>query len=181
MKVLTQHRLKELLHYEYETGVFSWIATKKNAKAGKAAGTIMKDGYVRIKVDGTGYLAHRLVWLYVEGYFPENKLDHINRDRKDNRRENLREASHQCNMRNRGLFKNNKTGITGVVFRGNKYTALIRLSGKANNLGKYNNVLDAAKARWKAEFKYGYPNCNTTSSAYEYIKKHDPDFFNKPL
>ncbi len=100
-KDLTQDRLKELLHYCPETGVFTWIKTNgSRGKKGNIAGSINPIGYLDIGVDSKVYKAHRLAFLYVEGYFPEYGLDHINRNKSDNRWSNLRQVSQTCNMRN---------------------------------------------------------------------------------
>ncbi len=174
---LTQERLKELLNYNPETGIFVWAINRTSIKAGIVAGSY-SDGYIRIGINSKGYLAHRLAWLYVEGYLPENDIDHINRDKTDNRFSNLRETTKTCNLRNRGIFKNNKTGITGVMLTHgpDRYQAYIKTGSKSKHLGMHVNIIDAARARWNAEVKYKYPNCNTTSSAYQYLKEHDKNF-----
>lgn len=173
---LTQDRLKELLSYDPETGVFIWnIAIGKRAKKGCIAGSLNKvTGYWQIGIDRKLYLAHRLVFLYMEGYLPEYDTDHINRERTNNKWVNLREASRTCNVRNSNISKKNKIGITGVGWhkRDNKWVAQIMIFKKQIFIGYFDNILDAAKARWQAEVKYGFPNCNTTSSAYMYLKEN---------
>lgn len=172
--MLTQSRLKELLNYEPKTGIFKWKVHRPNISPKKLAGWIGKGGYKYISVDYKHYMAHRLAWLYVYGYFPENGLDHINRIRDDNRIENLREASKVCNARNCNISKRNTTGITGVSWHKLrcKYRSHIRIPGKSIHLGLYKTKIEAAKARWDAEVEHDFPNCNTTSSAYQYLKKH---------
>jgi hypothetical protein len=59
-------------------------------KAGDVAGVINEDGFIEIMIDGEEYLAHRLVWMYVHGKFPDGEINHINGDKTDNRIENLR-------------------------------------------------------------------------------------------
>jgi len=169
---LTQARLKELLHYDPDTGVFTWRETGPGRKNGLIAGCLRVDGYWFIAIDQQRYLAHRLAWFYVHGYFPENDTDHINRIRTDNRISNLREASRQCNSRNSGLLSTNTSGIKGVCWNKNysKWQANITDSGKQIYLGCYDTIVDAAKARWSAEVKYNFPNCNSSSSAYTYLK-----------
>lgn len=93
MAMITQMRLKELLLYEPETGRFIWRFDKGTARAGCVAGTPSGNGYIQICLDRRIYVAHRLVWLYVHGRFPPHQIDHINRERADNRIENLREAT----------------------------------------------------------------------------------------
>lgn len=175
--MISYERLHEVLHYDPETGVFKWKKYGRGRNKDLVAGTKTKYGYIRINIDGNSYMAHRLAWLYTDGYSPENDIDHKNRVRDDNRRINLREVSRSCNMHNAGLRSDSISGITGVHYfkRTNKWTAEIKINGEKHYLGYFSNKIDAAKARWYAEKKYNFPNCNTTSSAYEYIKKHEGD------
>jgi len=173
--VITQDRLKELLHYNPETGIFTRnLFLSNRTRCGGMAGTAHSAGYITISVDNKKYFTHRLAFLYMEGYIPENQVDHINRIRDDNRWINLREVSHSCNMRNASVGKNNTSGVTGVSWdkASNKWRAIIRVLGINKHLGIFESFNDAVTARWNGEVKYGYPNCNTTSSAYEYLKEH---------
>jgi hypothetical protein len=78
-------------------------------------------------------------------------------------------------MRNKSLYKNNKTGITGITptSNGKKLKVYIRIDKKLIQLGRFTNMLDAARARWNAEVKHDFPNCNTTSSAYQYLQGNE--------
>lgn len=170
---LTQKRLRELLHYNPETGVFTWLETGGGRSIDRCAGGI-NNGYRKIKINYISYLAHRLAFPYVNGYFPENDVDHINRIRDDNRWCNLREASKSCNARNSGVGRNNKSGVIGVGWGNDRYVwkASISVDGRNKFLGRFKNIQDAVKARWEAEVKYDWPNCNSTSTAYIYLKEH---------
>ncbi len=178
MKKLTQKRLKELLHYDPETGIFTWrkrilSRNRVSKNGGKVAGGINKTtGYVRIGVEGKKHKASRLAWLYVEGYFPEHDVDHRNRIRDDNKWENLRHATRSCNIRNCKTRSDNTSGITGVYWntQRQKWFSHIAIPGKRISLGLFNSKLNAAKARLSAEIKFGFPGCNSTSSAYLYIQ-----------
>ena len=173
---ITQDQLKKVLDYDPETGVFMWIVSRKGVNAGGVAGIIVKDsGYRKIGIDGYKYRASRLAWLYMEGYFPEYTIDHINRIRHDDRWENLRHASQQCNVRNSNMMSNNTSGITGVSWykRLQKWRVDIMVSGKNIFLGYFLYKTDAVRARWKAEVKHDFPNCNTTSSAYQYLQRKE--------
>ena len=98
---MTHERLTELLSYDKDSGQFVWLKTNSNrAKAGCVAGTERKDGYVLIGIDGVLYTAHRLAWFYVNNYWPDGVIDHINRDRSDNRFCNLRCVSRFENAQN---------------------------------------------------------------------------------
>jgi HNH endonuclease len=99
---ITQARLKSWLHYEVETGVFTWLVNMGRKKTkGCRAGTINGQGYRQIKINGTLYKASRLAWLYVTGEWPDEDIDHRNRVRDDDRFENLRVATRQQNSRNK--------------------------------------------------------------------------------
>ena len=79
-------------------------------------------------------------------------VDHINGNGLDNRRLNLRIASHAQNMRNRKINANNKTGFKGVSFdkKYNKYMPCIRINGKTKHLGSYDTAEEAYSAYCKA-------------------------------
>lgn len=172
MEKLTQKRLKELLRYDPNTGIFTRLSGYgPNAPRNGVAGSLGLRGYTVLSVVGKRYTAHRLVWLYTYGYFPEHTIDHINRVKTDNRLSNLREASRQCNARNMGLQSNNTSGVKGVVWdiSRKRWSARIKVSGATSNLGRYKDKSDAVMARWKAEKEHNFPNCCSDSSAYKYL------------
>jgi hypothetical protein len=88
---LSQIFLQELLEYNPNTGVFFWKKKLQGRRKSRIAGCANPQGYIVIGIDGKTYFAHRLAWLYFYAYLPNSKhIDHINRDRSDNRIENLR-------------------------------------------------------------------------------------------
>jgi hypothetical protein len=102
-------RLKELLHYDPETGAWTRrVAVGRHGRyrAGSPAGTINpKLGYVVICIDYQHYYGHRLAWLYMTGEWPSDEVDHKNLVRHDLRWENLREATETQNRRNRSVTR----------------------------------------------------------------------------
>lgn len=174
-KKLIQSRLKELLYYDPETGIFTWLISRGwSAKAGQVAGGICKiSGYRHICIDGRSYPASRLAWFYMEGYWPENLVDHHDRIRHNDKWCNLRHVTPVCNAINCGIVKNNKSGITGVCWNKamKKWESQIQVLGKKIHLGHFKSKFDAAHVRWNAEVEHGFPNCNTTSSAYLYLNR----------
>ena len=171
---LTQEYLKEILDYNHETGVFTWkVDRRKYVKKGNVAGSLHHTGYWDIRIKGSVYRAHRLAFLFMDGYLPENDVDHVDRNKLNNSWINLREVSRSCNMRNQKININNKSGVSGVSWykRGKKWQSSIGIPKKQIHLGFFDNLIDAVKARWNAELKYNFPNCNTTSSAYNYLKE----------
>lgn len=133
---ITRERLAELLHYDPLTGLFiRKVRTSNRIKVGDVAGCVNPEGYVQISVDGKPFLAHRLAWLYVHKEWPQNLIDHVNGDKKDNRIANLRAANNTQNMHNAPYGSKSKTGIKGIhcwnTIRGGKeysyWVASVRL------------------------------------------------------
>ena len=146
--MLTQERLKELLHYDPETGFFTNIKARPKIKVGSIAGCKNKQGYLVIMCDGKLYLSHRLAWLYVYGYFPENHIDHINRVRTDNRISNIRKADPSQNRQNASIQRNNTSGFTGVAWtkREKRWRSRIVVGNKEICLGYFLDKETAANA-----------------------------------
>lgn len=147
---LTQQRLKELVTYNPQTGLFI------RNKNGKVIGNVHHTGYIRFMLDKKEYLAHRLAWLYMYGVIPKNQIDHKNNDRSDNRIDNLREVTHSENQQNRLINENNTSGVTGVYFskRSNRWYAQISIDGKNIHLGQFGEYYEAVNARKNAEILY---------------------------
>lgn len=130
---LTYERAAELLDYDPESGILTWIAkpsvTAHSVKVGAGAGSLSKDGYLRIRIDGKKYQAHRLAWLLHTGEFPPDQIDHINGIRTDNRIANLRSATSQQNNQNAGKKRSNTSGYKGVNLhkQSGKWVARIRV------------------------------------------------------
>lgn len=146
---ITQARLKELLEYDPETGVFTnRVSRSSRAKAGATtSSSLSKQGYLRICIDWNPHLAHRLAWLYVYGSMPQGMIDHINGDRTDNRICNLREASAHLNQQNRRRAnRRSKTGLLGVSVADNKFVASIHADGKTRRLGRFCSAEEAHAA-----------------------------------
>jgi hypothetical protein len=153
--MITQTRLKELLHYNPETGVFTWLESRGSVKKGSIAST-RYNNYLGMGVDGTTHYAHRLAFLYMEGAFPEFEADHINSDKIDNRWSNLRKATRSQNMRNVGVKKRSTSCIKGVRFikKRNKWSARIRHHGKQHWLGVFDTAEHASEAYKNAADRY---------------------------
>lgn len=155
--MLTQERLKELLEYNPETGVFTWLNKPcKNMESGKVAGTNI-DGYILISIDYKKYLAHRLVWFYVYGYWPE-EIDHKNHVRDDNKIANLREVTGKENKKNLSLQSNNTSGVTGVSRHkhSDRWQSSIKVNRKTIFLGYHRGLFEAVAVRKSAELKHGF-------------------------
>jgi len=95
--MITQKELKELLHYNPDTGIFTrLIKTASSVQIGDVAGCKHKaNGYIIINVLGIPYRAHRLAWLYMTGRWPKHQVDHDDHIRHNNKWSNLFEATNQ--------------------------------------------------------------------------------------
>ena len=154
MLELTQARLKELVHYNPDTGDFVWIKkSKKSTLIGSVAGTKHNQGYRSICINGKRLLAHRLAWLYVFGELPHGFIDHINRDRSDNRLLNLRVVTRSENQQNHKIRKDNTSGVSGVYWakKDKRWHARIWVNGKTINIGYFFTFEEAKEARLRAE------------------------------
>lgn len=182
MKYIPNERIKEIIDYDPDTGIFTWKARDRdsfktsrahsvfNARcAGKTAGTLNKYiGYVAIKIEGTLYYGHRLAWVMAYNRQPESFIDHINGNRSDNRISNLREASRWDNATNRGIIKSNTSGHTGVYWSksANKWQATIKEGGVHKQLGLFISKDDAIECRINAQRRLLYHVNHGNRDAY---------------
>ena len=153
---MDQVTLKQFLEYDRVSGNFRWLKSNSSrAKLGSIAGSRRPDGYIKIRVNGNQFLAHRLAWLYEHGAFPTGMLDHINGDRSDNRIENLREASNSLNQQNRKMSARNTTGSVGVTRRKyGRWRASITIGRKFISLGSFATKEEAEEAYLNAKERY---------------------------
>jgi hypothetical protein len=154
---LTQNKLKEILNYDNDNGIFTWkINPARNVNCGDIAGSLTVLGYIHITINKKTYKAHRLAWLYVYGKWPDKNIDHINRNRSDNKICNLREVNVSENGWNVGIASDNTSGYKGVYWRKDdkKWAARIQVNGKRKYLGGFENSIQAANAYRIAEIEY---------------------------
>lgn len=142
-------RLKEILDYNPDTGVFTWKCSRHNrVKIGSEAG-YKHNGYICIEIDGRSLKAHRIAYAFQNGCMPvDMEIDHINGIKSDNRICNLRCSSISSNECNKALQKNNTSGVKGVYFREEppNWRAIITKSGKRYHLGYFPSILEAERA-----------------------------------
>jgi hypothetical protein len=152
---LTADRLRELLHYDPETGVFTWRVKRRCVEAGAAAGSISPSRYRTIMVAGKNYQAHRLAWLYTTGEWPAEDIDHINGVRSDNRIANLRTCTRAQNSQNT-CKRSNRSGARGVWWhaRAQKWAAGITVNYKAHHLGLFDDIESASAAYVDAKARF---------------------------
>lgn len=166
----TPGELRQLLRYEPETGKLFWkprpLDMFLSERAGKSWNTkwsgkealtsIDNHGYRKGDVFGRTYKAHRVIWAIHYGEWPEDKIDHRDNDKLNNRIVNLREATNSENAYNRGAWKSNATGFKGVswVSGAKPFRAQIGFGGKLIHLGCHATAESAHAAYCEAAEKY---------------------------
>lgn len=116
--MITQELILKLFHYDPLTGILKRIGRLKSNGditpcdfVGSAKST---HGYLQYTVKNKTYDCHRLIFLYMEGEFPNCDVDHIDGDRTNNKWENLRKVTREENLRNVGMKNTPRYGVTGV-------------------------------------------------------------------
>lgn len=150
--------LESFCYYDQESGDFIATRTRQGSHLQPGDSILNRDveGYARVHFWGTTYKAHNLAWLWMTGDWPQFQIDHVDRNNYNNSWTNLRDVSVSQNHYNKGLQRNNKTGVKGVVWhtRKNKWMATIQVSGQKIHLGYFHNFDCAVEARKEAEKHY---------------------------
>lgn len=138
--------------FDYHSGKLLWKVKPNNrVRKGSEAGYLHHDGYVVVRVNKVLNSAHRIIWEMHNGPIPKGmEIDHVNRNRIDNRIENLRLATRRQNSCN---LSTNPSGVPGVYWckQQGRWRARIFVNGKNIHLGLFKNINDAAKARMNAD------------------------------
>ena len=145
---LTTDVLHEL--FEYKEGKLYRKVTTGGQLKGAEAGSLHHEGYLDVKINGKQYRVHRIIYMMFYGHIPRNmQIDHINRNRMDNRIENLRVVTHCENQWN----VSEKKGYHFIP-KYNKYRVRITANRKRILIGDYNTEEEAADAYKEAKEKY---------------------------
>lgn len=154
---MTPDELSELFLYEPDTGKLIYKKrVSSRAAQGSEAGSIGKHGYRSVEVRGKSYRVHRLIWFLMTGNWPHGEIDHIDRNKLNNKWSNLRVVNRAENIWNteRKNGSGTSSGYEGVRKRGNSYQAHIRHMGKRVVIGSFPTAEEALKARDDAVMKY---------------------------
>lgn len=144
--MLSHQELLEHLHYDPETGVWTWVKPFTiRRKAGDRADVINRKGAYRDlrNVKGARYYSHRLAYFYMIGDWPTCGIDHINRNGMDNRWVNLRHATKRENAGNQKIRVDNTSGFKGVRRHRNRFYARIKVFGRYIYLGSVKTAAEA--------------------------------------
>lgn len=126
---LTQDYLRQWFEYNENTGAFMNRGSKESIGSND-------NGYIRAKIQGTRYMVHRLIFLYMTGKIPE-VVDHKDFDRMNNRWNNLRQADFIINNLNKDFVPEVKLDVNG------KYWTSITYNGLLHNVGPSETKEDA--------------------------------------
>ena len=138
--MIEQAFVKTLLDYCKDTGLFRWkVSRPPRGVKGAIAGFDTGHGYIKISIHGKKYYAHRLAFLWVDGYMPK-EVDHVNHCRHDNRWSNLRPSDRAHNTAN-------VIGRSGVRMKYGRWYA--RYSH--THLGVFDTEAEALTARKAAQ------------------------------
>lgn len=162
--VITHDRLLDHLHYDPNTGLFTWRKPRPKVRVGMIAGTTTNSHSRRsIVIDGKAYLGGRLAWFYVTGHWPKEQIDHINRVGTDDRFANLREATQAQNQQNTAQC--GKHGLKGIrhnpTSKRNPWCAQISHNRKNIHLGVFDTpekahaAYTSAARRLRGKFAHG--------------------------
>ncbi|NTU49292.1 MAG: HNH endonuclease [Desulfobulbaceae bacterium] len=160
---LTYERANELLRYDPDSGKLFWRVSRGTAKAGDEAGGVWltaghKVPYLRVRVEGVGYMAHQVVWLLFYGKPAGGDIDHRDGNGLNNRPENLRVGPQLINGKNKRMACNNTSGVTGVSWFAvaKKWRGGVKVNRKYNHIGLYANLADAEAAVREFRAKHGF-------------------------
>lgn len=160
-KMLTQNRLKQVLHYEPLTGMFTWLVSGNGRNIGAEAGSVVKARnelkYQTISVDGKTYFAHRLAFLYMTGLFPVNVVNHIDGDGLNNVWLNLEDVTQAVNLQSDNIVSRSKSGVRGVYWnpKAQRWQANYVRDGVRYYIGLFDELRNAEQAI--ADHKAGRP------------------------
>ena len=151
--MITQDELKQLVQYIPETGNLVYKKATRGFHGSQAKnkpiGTVQPNGYRLVMIKRKRYLVHRLIWLYHHGEMPKI-VDHINRDKTDNRIENLREVTRKENSWNTTIKHSNQstTGYRGVCYLQDRdrFLSYCHHEGKFVFIGHFDDPHSAAEA-----------------------------------
>lgn len=175
--MLTQNEVRAL--FDYRDGSLFWRSRpapyiRPGSEAGHFCRTGRNTGRIRVGIKGKLYLVHRLVFLYHHGYSPEGDIDHIDRNPSNNRIENLREVSRMCNLRNSKKQNNNTSGVRGVSWCRitGDWRARVKVMGKEVTIFHSGDFTDVVAHRLAAEQCLGWPGCDRSSTAFQYMREY---------
>lgn len=156
MERISHDRLKEVLHYDPETGHFTRLMSPYPGMVGKRAGSPKPapNGrqYLTVYIDGKSYYGNVLAYFYMTGEWPTGDVDHRDRDGLNNKWINLRHATRSQNKMNSKCRDDNKCGFKGVSFKQGRWRPRIQVGSERIYLGGFDTP-EEANAAYEAAAK----------------------------
>lgn len=148
--------VRKRISYDPETGIFIRVKASTHRRVGQVCTVRRPDGYLQVAMGRGNILAHRLAFMLGHGRAPVGEIDHINRDKADNRLANLREATKAQNGANKIPSRRSISGIKGASWcnRARKWRATIRVATRQVHLGFFATAEEAHAAYVEAARKY---------------------------
>lgn len=164
---VTAERVREVLSYDPETGIFTRkVRLAQRHHVGDRADFVVTGGglkgYRRVSLDSQRFLAHRLAWLYVHGEWPANEIDHRDGNPSNNRIGNLRDVTGAVNLQNmRVPRKTNSSGYLGVYkhAQNDTWVARIQKDRRTIHIGCFADPAEAHQAYLKAKREIHKDGC----------------------
>ena len=177
--------LREFLCYEPDTGLFRWKFSGRGTEANSVAGSLHSKGYIDVTINKKRFKGHRLAWaLYYNQDPGEMQIDHIDKNKSNNKIINLRLASNRENGANSGPQRNNKLGVKGICCEKGKFKARIKSNGKNYHLGCYDTIEEASDVYCAAAEelygKFAHEECKHPEKLTEYACKHISKAIGRP-
>lgn len=145
--VADQKTLQEL--FDYKDGNLYWKKSGRGITIGSIAGSPASNGYINVRVNGRMMKAHRVIYAYHHGYYPEF-VDHINGVRMDNRIENLR----SCTRTQNGQNQKGRTETRNTFVKNGRYGVSLKVNGKQIHIGYFGSQIEASTAAEQARQKH---------------------------
>lgn len=138
-------KIENEVSYNPEDGSFQWVRPGRGRRKTRV-GNLNTDGYVRLRINGINYPAHKAAWYLFYKEWPEREIDHIDRDRSNNRINNLRLATRSQNSQNTTIKKLSTSKYRGVSWDSsrNKWIVSICVEGRTKHLGRYSSEEEAS-------------------------------------
>ena len=151
MSRTTEEIIQDDIEYLPDTGELFWKRSSRGRKLSKPIGCTNTKGYRVVTLGGTQFKLHRVVWFKVYGEWPEGELDHIDKNKDNNKVENLRVGS-SINSHNRSMPLP-RSGLIGACWNKarQKYKTAIRIDGKNIHLGYFDTPEEASSVYLKAK------------------------------
>ena len=138
--MINAEQVRLLLTYDPDTGIM------RRHKDGAELRSVGVNGYLRGRVAGELHYVHRLAFAWMTGAFPPHQVDHINRNRADNRWCNLRHANNKENAQNRSARSGSASGCLCVYPANGRWQVKLKVDGRNVVVGRFDDIEEAAAA-----------------------------------